>query len=243
MGGAGPPTWQFHTEDTSSWRVMCVQGPVPEPLERQPTLHSVVWNNPWVSPCFTEQEFPYHPSIWSLLFVKEREETGKWADLFFGDGWLMWPGGRCDSRAPTLQGQEWGLCFFWGHTGYSGPVSEIQGPDSQSRSLEFTTVSNLALQQTEELLVILGGQQGPWMGGRSPDPKWIPSFLGLQIPQRCSGLSVTGNLLLSSTQHLVSWPSPALPLSFGNSFLPAFCPNSSKRPTLHFTHLEDGLMI
>lgn len=38
------------------------------------------------SHCFTEQKIPYPPSIWTLFLVKEREETGKGANLTFGDG-------------------------------------------------------------------------------------------------------------------------------------------------------------
>ena len=111
--------------------------------------------------------------------------------------WVTWPGSRHASWATTSQEQEWGPekkkkkesgpCGFLGHMCYSGPVSEMQGPDSQGRILEFTTVLNLAFQQMKELLALVGGQQEPRVGGCSPDPTWMLSFLVLQILCCASG--------------------------------------------------------
>lgn len=61
---------------------------------------------------------------------------------------------------------------------------------------------------------------------------WVSAWRSSAGPVRAShpadGPSVTWNVLLSSTQHLLSGPSPAPQLPSGNSFFPALTPNSSR---------------
>ena len=59
-------------------------------------------------------------------------------------GWVVNVNMGHDAWAPTSQGQEWDLCAFQGHTGYSWPISEMCGPDAQGRSPEFPTNNKVA---------------------------------------------------------------------------------------------------
>ena len=117
-----------------------------------------------------------------FLLVKEREETGKGAVLFFRDGQLIWPGRWHNSRAPTSQGQKWGLCVFWGHMGCSGPASEMWGPDAQGKRLEFTTTNDPEFSASERTSCSLGrdSKNTGWVAA-APDPKWTSFFFLCQI--------------------------------------------------------------
>ena len=121
--------------------------------------------------------------------------------MFFTGGWLMWPWGWRDSWAPMSQGQEWGLCAFPGYTSYAWPVSEMWGSDAQGRSPEFTTNNKVAFSATARGSCHPGSIARALDGWPQPDPKWTSSFLGLQIIQLGSGLSVLLNHLLCPTQH------------------------------------------
>ena len=55
----------------AAWPLRAIY-PVLWPPESQPSIDSVLRQSPCDSIYFIEQEFPYQPLIWSLLFVKEK---------------------------------------------------------------------------------------------------------------------------------------------------------------------------
>lgn len=91
------------------------------------------------------KDFPYTLSIWCLFFAAQGEEAGKMSCL--GECLINAAQSRLESWAPTSLGttQVCGPCK--GTRPVLSQSLEIQEPDVQGWSLEFTTIIILALQQ------------------------------------------------------------------------------------------------
>lgn len=103
--------------------------------------------------------------------------------------------------------------------GYSGPMSEMWGPDVQGRNLEFT-INTVAFSASGKAFCHCGTTAAPNPVSLPLQRLWIPRLCsgpsvtlgttchGLRIPQPCSGPSVTLGptlLLWTSNPSAVQW--------------------------------------